>query len=783
MMLRAIFCVAIVFSSVALAGVDQAPDLNRVTMHEAPKNDPVVLVENGVARGSICVMGKVDRMALGELQRCVKLATGVDLPVVKGDIKEPAIVIGDCADAAAAGCLGSQLPVEGLQIKTAPNRVYLVGNGPGLSWAIYELLERYVGARWYFVGDLGRFVPQNKILVVPAVDLTDAPVFQKRELWPVTSNPSNGSGTDMRGLHQALRSYDSSPVRLQVHTPNYAHNEDYKKNRPEIFEMKEDGTRNWEMLCYSNPRTLETFLENIQKRLDGDNSVNIGLIGDTITVSPNDAEINCHCPECRKLWDENGGGEGTASRIVATFTQKLAREVKKRWPNIKVIQLAYLNYDTCPTDVALPDNVYLQICGMPGMALYSQAAIFDAEEKNLIAWQQLTGKKVQNWLYICWPEDRTKAVFAYPHTLQKYYQLNRDKTVGSFINGGTDHWPRQGLTLYCWLKLLWNPDFDVDAAIDAYANNMYGPASAPMRQLMQLQMDGWEKVNWPSATLTARAVYKFSYPKPIREQMKNLLADARKQAAADKTVLARINYYATPFAEFFAEGEEMDDTSKRTVITVQHVASQPVIDAKLNEDFWAKTLAVKFVPAIERDKKQVKFPTTLRAVWNDGDEKTAGVTFAIECSDPAPDAIQHKRTGRDTPDLFWYDDCVELLLDPSGKYEGDYYHFMVTAGGAWSDAHDGDLKFNATHAKVATQITDKGWTMEMFVPFADFPQSLRPGNGKEVMWYGNFTRHRMGEHVRRDKSTLNSEEYQRVNTTFAGPTNNLADFGPIRFLP
>ena len=26
------------------------------------------------------------------------------------------------------------------------------------------------------------------------------------------------------------------------------------------------------------------------------------------------------------------------------------------------------------------------------------------------------------------------------------------------------------------------------------------------------------------------------------------------------------------------------------------------------------------------------------------------------------------------------------------------------------------------------------------------------------------------------------EEYQRLNTTYAGPTANLADFGPLRFI-
>ena len=134
----------------------------------------------------------------------------------------------------------------------------------------------------------------------------------------------------MRALHHALRSYDSWPIQLQVHTPNWSNIEDYRKNRPEVFQLNSAGGRDYDMLCYSNPKTLETYLENIDKKIKGDQSANIGMIGDTITVCPNDAELRCFCPDCRKLWNDKGGASGSASRVVATFTVKLAQDVQKR---------------------------------------------------------------------------------------------------------------------------------------------------------------------------------------------------------------------------------------------------------------------------------------------------------------------------------------------------------------------------------------------------------------------------------------------------------------------
>ena len=49
-------------------------------------------------------------------------------------------------------------------------------------------------------------------------------------------------------------------------------------------------------------------------------------------------------------------------------------------------------------------------------------------------------------------------------------------------------------------------------------------------------------------------------------------------------------------------------------------------------------------------------------------------------ADPAPQSIAKSRVGRDN-EHEWWDDCVELLFDPAGKNEGDFYHFVITAGG------------------------------------------------------------------------------------------------------
>jgi hypothetical protein len=746
--LIAVICVALP----CLAGERwEASDLNPVTFHQAPAQEPIV-------PANICLMCDVDPLALAELQACLKL------PIIRNGIKEPAIVIRASA----------QLPPEGFTIKTLKNQVELTGNGAGVSWAIYEFLERYAGVRWYFPGDDGRYVPKLAKLVVPPVDLADAPVFRKRELWPATSNPSNGTGTNLAPTLHALRSGDSWPIKLQVHSPIWSGIDDYRVHRPEIFQLTQTGQRDYEMLCYSNPKTLETFLDNIDRKLKGDPTAVMGIQGDAITVSPNDEEISCWCDDCRKLVDYHAGQYGNSSRIVATFVAKLAREVEKRWPDKKIIYLPYWNYALAPDGIEFPPNVHVQLCGMPGQALYKEPEIFKSEQANIDKWFALTHKKIQNWLYICWPEDRTHAMFAYPHVLQKYYRENRDKTVGSFINGETDHFPRQSVTIYCWMKLLWNPEFNVDAAIDAWAKNLYGPAAPQMRELVQLQIDGWEKSRWPDAKMTGVNIYRYSYPKPMRDKMKTLLEQAKTRAAGDALVLRRIAYYAAPFAEFFQEGDDVEFTKRKPLI-VHRAAEDPKIDGKLDDPAWKNAAGLPFVRATDRTIKEPKYPTTLRAVWS-----PKGVTFGFSMTDPTPKLLRTQRPGRDNS-MLWWDDCVELLLDVTGKNEGHFYHFIVSAAGVIADARDDDFSFNPPGIRAAAATNDKGWSVELFLPFDDVPEALRPAPGKPATWFGNFTRHRMADSQDEKKTPGSTEEYQRLNTTYAGPTANLADFGPIEF--
>lgn len=767
-----------------------AEDLNPVKQKSVLKHPPVALVKDGKPVAVIATSGRATGAA--DLQRFIQSATGAKLPIVKAIPKGPAIVLGDCEEAAALGLESAKLPPEGFVIKSAANRVFLVGKksgrgADGQQWSVNDFLERFVGVRWYFPPaeekgpQIGQSIPPAKDLAVPPVWYEDAPVYRMRVMWPPMSQPWQGRGINLSGVQNFSRAGSSWPIQLKVHQPNWSRYEDLKKNRPGVYQMRKDGSRQYEVLCYGHPQTLETYLEGIQNFVDNKKPLYAPISGKAITVSPYDVELSCYCEHCQKLWDKNGGQYGGASQVMATFVDRLARQVKQRWPqeDFTVVYLPYLNYTTAPKGFQFPGNVEVQLAGMPGMASYKEPAIRDSEQANIDRWVETSGRPIQNWHYSAWPAHKTKAAFQYPHVLKDFYRRNRDKTIGSFINGTHNHWPRQHISLYCWLRVLWNPDFDVDAAVNEFARRMYGPASKTMRELLALQMDGWEKSRWPGERFSPKGIYETSFPPKTIERMKALLEKAQAEAKSDPLAMARIEYSMPSYKAFFQEAATMSGDGLRPLVA-QKVGERPVIDGKLTDPQWKRATANSFVRATGKSRgKPARYKSTVQAVWT-----FEGITFGFHLHEPTPGLLETSNGGHDNGNMWW-DDNVELFLDVTGKSEGEFYQFIVNPEINIWDSKQKDTTWECQGFKAAAHRGKDFWSLEVYLPYSAFPEAKKPGSGTDTVWTGNFTRHRVADKGLKSKKPQQPgsvREYQRMNTTGATTSDNLADFAEIQFI-
>lgn len=780
-----------------------AADLDPVTVHDTPRHDPVVLVADGEAKGVIYAAkssGTTNKL-LREMQDAIAAATGATLEIVRQDPGPdmPAIVVGDSEGSRAAGIDAGEIPIEGFVIKTAPNRVFLVGSTEEVqgadndadAWAIADFLERHVGVRWWWPLDHhGRTIEKADTLTIEPVHYEDAPAYRMRVGWPPFYNGTPHGTLRVTDLYERLRGGNSWPIQLAVHQPrSYQWRNIYGEDRPEIFAERADGSRNFGMFDYAHPRTLETFLENIelyktateeQRKTNAFKRKTSFIKGRAITVSPPDMGVHSESELSQKLLEPEKGGFASASKLMGLFVRDLALEVEKRYPDMVVLYLPYVNYTLAPEGIEFPDNVEVQLCGMPGVAMYKQPALNAQFQGNIDRWAELTARPVQTWDYSCWPTDRTKAPFQYPNVLKDYYQRNTKQVVGTFINGGIpDEWIAQHFTMYCWMKLMWDPAFDVDAAADSFATRMFGPAAEPIRELLRLQTERWEDVVWQVDKVSPTALYEQSYTEEVMGRMAELLDEARKKAAGDEVLEARVAYYAQPFDDFFEEAEQLRSGEGLRHVVAKKVPDNPVIDGKLDDQWWDMA-----EPVVGFEKKrgesvtEAKYPTEVRVVWT-----LEGVTFGLKMHEPNPDALKMDIKTRDDGALWPRNDNAEVFVDVTGQKLGRFWQWLINPAGTVMDLReDRDNSWNPEAPKHATHIGEDYWSLELYLPnsmFEDVEGFQKPATA--ARWAGQFTRHRIsdGRESRTDDSV---PEYSRLNNKLGGFSRNVSDFAIIKFI-
>ena len=613
----------------------QVADLTPVTLLPVKDHEPVSLVAKGEGQAVIYVAeeSRTDRLdqLLTELVEVIRLRTGAELEVVESApaLDQPAIIIGQSGETRELVDTDA-LPVEGFQVLTASNRVYLLGStaempypkevrvggthpyaNHGTAWAVADFMERFVGVRWYWPLDVGgRSVLKSDSLIVPPSHYSDAPVFAMRTHHPPTgyrapfksrwfdgghvpvefqdkippANTKDGEipspvfpipegleVLDMKGLLSFLRADNSWPYQIRVHEPQrYRHRGDeWMEEHKDLFALQEDGSINPRVFCYSSPATLEFLLQGCEEVWDKGGQAS-WVTPNSVTLSPADVAVTCHCAECQKLWVE-GNWQGRASRIMGNFLEKFAAEVKRRWPDKKVVYLPYWNYTLYPEGSEFPKNLEVMVANNfpQGPADFRMENVRKAADDLLREWSSATGSgKVTTWEYSLSVTGWTHAPVQFPNLLRDYYQDNRKVIAGSFLNGGVPaEWSRNAPTLYYWMKLLWNPEIESKAVFDEMCARMFGEGAGPARALLQLMIERFEKAEWPTrmgdAGQVSDAIFAAIWPPEVIAQMQTLRAEAEKRLPKGSLERQRLDYWLWAFDAFVAEANLRQKTSKK----------------------------------------------------------------------------------------------------------------------------------------------------------------------------------------------------------------------------
>ncbi len=371
----------------------------------------------------------------------------------------------------------SQMDEDAVRILTDGEKLFLTGGDVrGALYAVYTFLEDWLGCRW-FTREL-TVVPETEKIEIPEIDYFYEPCFRQRTtFWAFsTAYPEFCAAHKLHGVMAGMPEelgigrYDLSIS--SVHTLQQFVPAALFEAHPEYFGCDENGERKPNRQpCLHNDDVFALAVAWAKDYFSQYNAI--------LSVSQNDNQDFCRCAECRAFNSAHGGSD---SASMLDFVNRVAAEVKKDYPDARFETLAYQNSLLPPTGLEVGEDVVIRLCPISTCTLH---ALDDAGcpanskfDKALSGWAALTDN-IYIWEY---STDFQYFYALYPNltALQGRYRYYRDRHVTAIFDHGCGDPIEPGefheLRTYLILKLLWDPDTDIERHMREFCEAYYGAA-------------------------------------------------------------------------------------------------------------------------------------------------------------------------------------------------------------------------------------------------------------------------------------------------------------------
>ena len=729
---------------------------------------------------SIKVSGKTDRItgieimkagkgnvvdyAAGELQRCLQIATGKKIPLVKNATPGKfTIILGDGEIPRKAGIDVKKLPAEGFYIRRIGSKLFIAGqddpkanigkyaNGrqhckrATLS-GMYDFLERFADAGFFFAGEKGTVIPAKGALMLPEkIDIMDSPDMSFRSFYSGRAKGYDPRISWIDNERNALIRNRTSENRI-----SFCHGLNgldlvrrFAKSNPEYFALRADGTRycspaysHTGQLCY-NSGVREVIYQDVKAYYTGKPASSRGMkfwhwnaaAGKYFCIMPQDGMYWCRCEKCKKIWDGSKGSIASeeARKAISPFMFRFFSEISERLTKEGIehhlTTMAYLPYDVVP-DFQLPKKMLIQV------AVTGKGGTADGDKRDsekLRIWAEKTGGKVTAWTYAMgkhMSKNFPGVPAMMPRHAARFLKTNQKYLDGVFFESETDHFFFNELNYWIIGKLMWNVSLDVDKLLNEYFTRMFGKGAPFMAKFYADLENNWSNKILGNTVMSdlgpvtkvpvIRQIWAEIYsPAKIKEYNK-LFDQAQKAAAGDKGALERLKIVRTHLLGPIAK-------------TANHFH-----ELQNGMDFWIAYCPGKvWLRPYKGDITEVNTCIEL--------QKTAdSLIIKGTCEEPRMKDIAAKATKREDG-LTFMDSCVEILLNPSGD-RTNYFQFVVNSNGALTDYKctknkKSNQKWNS-NARVKAEKLANAWRFELTIPLKDLGK-IAPGG-----FPANFARNR-----------------------------------------
>ncbi len=474
------------------------------------------------------------------------------------------------------------------------------GSENGLKFGVYRFMEKYMGLRRLFPGELGDHLPKNATIKLDGKDFKDKPAYLSRYLGsgaykrnPVFYDWSRTLGANNPRIWISHNLYKLLPVEI------------YGKDHPEYFPefhgkrvLPEPGQFAYWQPCFTADGVAEVIakhaieeLENNRKRLPAGMEVSaVDPRRMTVSLGINDASGFCECAKCMSINGKrmNFVGRPDYSPSYLPMANKIANIVTAKYPDSKVPFLAYNNVTDLPENFGKLNPALIPIVAFDSIYL-SDPVRLEKYRKVLQNWNASL-PEIGTWDYLCTGEYLLPRV---------YINMATDYLIWGYKTGlrhyycqyypGND-WT-SGPKAYLMLKVLWNPAVDREAVLRDWYNCCVGEKAAPyLRKYFDNLEKFWTKGVHSTEWFKTFRVYA-SYGSSTYLQAYSLKELEANEALLRKTVELAGTAEQKARAEYFLK---LFNDRKDSILTYWRVQSVREKAAKL--DFSDRIYEANFDP-------------------------------------------------------------------------------------------------------------------------------------------------------------------------------------------
>ncbi len=554
----------------------------------ANQSGKIVITDNGLPKAVIVIKTEAtetEKFAAQELQTYLRKISGVEIPV-KTDSDNPQgnrILVGQNRLTEELDLKTEGLSREGFHIKTIGNDLVLVGAvDAGTQFAVYTFLERYLGVRWFWPGELGEVVPQIKTIKIEQIDDIQEPDFKWRNrgpegaLWGATTGPTEMHARErLLGVtvnHQkevelwekrnkwgGMKIYGGHALG-EIFPP-----EKYTKTHPEYYALV-DGKRavpgddydykHEGQVCTTNPGVIQVALEWARKFFDEHPDY------DGVHLTMNDGGGFCECEHCQALdsgefvkrpgidieeMKKKPAKYTIITDRIFTFLNHVSEEVQKTHPGKYIVSMAYSRYTQPPKNIRLHPFVIPQYC-LWSAYKHANAEFKQQHEEIASGWAKAANKKGIYEYHIngSWPGMHRVVMPYIAESIKYLYQQGIDL----YQTQSGDEFAINGLNYFVAGKLLWDTSLDENKILEDFYQKAFGNAGSAIQRFHQRLADAWQMATKEGNDVSCSSLEKTRllelFTPQLLEKCRQDLAEAEK-AADNDLIRQRIEFYKNGF--------------------------------------------------------------------------------------------------------------------------------------------------------------------------------------------------------------------------------------------